>query len=173
MRILSASWALILASEAAAIESPTTGAGWVWQHPLPQGNALFAVAPIGSEGVIAVGPLGTILRSTDRGKTWTFESSGTSQYLVAASFSDELTGTVVGQAGTILRTVDGGSTWTLQSSGTNRFLYGVSFVDINDGTVVGDFGTILRTTDGGEMWKSQDSGTANVLRGVSFVDSKT
>jgi len=57
----------------------------------------------------AVGWLGTILKSTDSGSTWSPQSSGTSVDLFDVHFaSDGLTGIAVGQGGTILRTTNGG-----------------------------------------------------------------
>src|SRR6266851_4011468 len=123
--------------------------GWFWQNPLPQGNDLFAAAGVDPSTVVAVGDVGTILRTEDGGATWTLQSSGTSNPLLGVSFVDPNTGTAVGNNGTILRTIDGGATWMPQSGGTSNTLWGVSFVDANTGTAVGDSGTILRTTDGG------------------------
>jgi len=137
--------------------------GWFWQNPLPQGNPLLAAATPDSSTVVAVGNVGTILRSDDGGGTWTLQSSGTTQSLYGVSFVNANTGTVVGDSGTILRTEDGGATWTAQSSGTTQSLYGVSFVNANTGTVVGGFGTILRTEDGGATWTLQSSGTLHFL----------
>ena len=77
---------------------------------------------------VAVGALGTILRTTDGGDTWTPQSSGTTNFLNGVSFVDANTGTAVGGEGTILRTTDGGDTWTPQSSGTTNALFGVSLV---------------------------------------------
>jgi hypothetical protein len=55
--------------------------GWYWQNPLPQGNPLRAVAVVDGKTVISVGDLGTILRTTDGGASWTRQSSGTTAHL--------------------------------------------------------------------------------------------
>ena len=61
------------------------------------------------EAGFAVGYVGTILRSTDQGNTWSPQTSGTSFDLFDVHFaSDGLTGLAVGAAGTILRTTNGG-----------------------------------------------------------------
>ena len=125
------------------------GAQWVWQNPLPQGNHLFGLSFIDANNGTAVGGYGTILRTTDRGRHWIIQSSGTTNWLYGVSFVDANNGTAVGSNGTILRTTDGGNNWVNQTSGTTNALFGVSFTDINHGTAVGDYGTILRTTDGG------------------------
>src|SRR5262249_56873550 len=61
---------------------------------------------------------GVILRTTDGGATWEWQSSGTTEPLSAVSFTDANTGTVVGARGTILRTTDGGATWKARPSGS-------------------------------------------------------
>src|SRR5260370_26256260 len=88
----------------------TTDSGWFWQNPLPQGNFLNGVAVTDPNTAVAVGAMGTIIRTTDGGATWTVQSSGTTQHLFGVSFTDANTGTVVGDNGTILRTTDGGGT---------------------------------------------------------------
>ncbi|MEK6756184.1 MAG: YCF48-related protein, partial [Bacteroidota bacterium] len=120
--------------------------GWFWQNPLPQGNNLRGVSFTDANTGTVVGWNGTILRTTDGGKTWMSQSSGTTNDLQDVSFTNANTGTAVGNSGTILHTTDGGATWTSQSSGTTNPLNGVCFTDANTGTVVGSYRTILRTT---------------------------
>jgi len=63
----------------------------------------------------AVGFVGTILRSSDLGNTWSPQTSGTSSDLFAVHFaSDGLTGAAVGASGTILRTSNGGQAGGLE-----------------------------------------------------------
>jgi len=88
----------------------TTNGGVDWD------STLFAQGMQGidfpkPETGFAVGFLGTILRSTDLGGTWSPQSSGTFADLFDVHFaSDGLTGVAVGAFGTILRTVNGGQT---------------------------------------------------------------
>jgi photosystem II stability/assembly factor-like uncharacterized protein len=86
-------------------------AQWFWQNPLPQGNTLRSVKFISSEVGWAVGDVGTILKTTDGGNSWTFQSSGTTNWLWGVSFTDLNNGTAVGDGGIILRTTNGGTTW--------------------------------------------------------------
>jgi len=131
--------------------------GWFLQNPMPTGNDLHAVAAPEPSTVVAVGELGTILRTTDGGATWTLPSSETTADLIGVCFVDANIGTAVGgfydlppmAQRVIVRTTDGGVTWTRQLSERGDILRAVSFADANTGTVVGDYGTILRTTDGG------------------------
>lgn len=104
---------------------------------------------------------------------WSAQSSGTSNLLIGASFSDAMNGTAVGNSGTIRRTTNGGVTWSAQTSGTSATLWEVVMTDANTGTIVGDGGRIMRTTNGGSSWSTQTSGTSNNLMGVSFVNANT
>src|SRR5437899_3015209 len=102
---------------------------WVWQNPLPQGNDLFGLSFSDANNGTAVGLSGTIVRTTDGGRHWVIQPSGTIEWLYGVSFTDANTGTVVGANGTILRTTNAGSTWVSQASGTTNALFAVSFSD--------------------------------------------
>ncbi|MFZ1978969.1 MAG: YCF48-related protein [Bacteroidota bacterium] len=143
---------------------------WIWQNPLPQGNALLSVSCTDANTGTAVGYCGSIVRTTDGGANWAIQTSGTRNNLQSVLFTDANTGTAVGDSGTILRTTNGGATWTSQSSGTTNSLLGVHFTDANTGTAVGT-NVILRTTNGGTNWTSQLNGTAPYLSSVSFTDA--
>lgn len=84
---------------------------WVWQNPLSQGNGLFGLSFTDANNGTAVGLSGSIVRTTDGGRHWINQSSGTSNWLYGVSFVDGSNGTVVGANGTILRTTDGGNSW--------------------------------------------------------------
>ncbi|MCB9089898.1 MAG: Ig-like domain-containing protein [Calditrichae bacterium] len=146
--------------------------GWYFQNPLPQGNYLSDVCFTDVNTGVAVGYLGTILRTSDGGDTWTIQSSGTTENLLGVFFTDTNNGTVVGRFGTILRTTNGGITWVSQSSGVTIHLRDVYFTDAATGWVVGS-GTILHTTNGGDTWTPQNSAPYKVLCGVFFSDANT
>src|SRR6266849_1766785 len=143
------------------------GPGWFWQSPLPGGNSLSAVTVLDGNTLVAVGDVGTIIRSTDSGQTWTIQLSGTVD-LRGVSFSDAQAGSAVGNSVTILISIDAGQSWTLSSSGTNADLKSVCFVG-QTGTAVGRSGTILGTIDGGASWTPQSSGTSFDLYGVHCI----
>jgi photosystem II stability/assembly factor-like uncharacterized protein len=60
--------------------------GWFWQNPLPQGNNLSEIFIISHNSAIAVGELGTIIKTTDGGTDWTLKElpSGTYFYRLEA-----------------------------------------------------------------------------------------
>lgn len=129
----------------------------------------------------AVGFEGTILKTTDGGTNWSFQTSGTTEWLNSVHFADSDTGWTVGLFGKILNTTDGGTNWITQTSGTSAWLRSVHFEDNNKGWAVGGGGfgypappsIILNTTDGGENWNSQTSGTFATLSSVHFTDNNT
>jgi photosystem II stability/assembly factor-like uncharacterized protein len=65
--------------------------GWEWQNPLPTANDLYAVSYVDANTGWAVGSA-TILKTTDGGVSWFFQTSVTS-YLNGIYFSDTQTGT--------------------------------------------------------------------------------
>jgi len=117
--------------------------------------------------------IGTLLRTTDGGTTWTSEATGTSDWLFSIDFVDSEKGWVVGSTGTILHTGDGGISWEMQSSGTSYQLNDVFFVDDFSGWAVGSVGTLLHTSDGGSNWLAGLSGTTHSFHGVHFANHLT
>lgn len=115
----------------------------------------------------AVGDSGNIIRSTDRGATWTAAASGTGKNLRGVAFPSTNTGFAVGEAGTIVKTTTGTS-WTAVASGTARNLNGTYFTGTSNGWAVGDSGTILKTVNGASF-SAQASGTTGNLNGVHFT----
>jgi photosystem II stability/assembly factor-like uncharacterized protein len=102
-----------------------------------------------------------LLRSTDRGKTWTAIHKPGRAVLV--DFLDAKAGYFLEQGGELWKTTDAGKKWTrLFGVGTER-AYGMAFSSKSKGYLVIDtFGNVgqrggflLRTTDGGSTWHPQ------------------
>ena len=139
---------------------------WVWQNPLPQSFTLNAISCFTTSNCIAVGDNGTILATTDGGKTWAGEASPTTQTLRAVHCANTTNCAAVGDQGTILTTTNGGASWTNRSSGTATQLLGV-FSDAIAIFAVGP-STILLSTDGGATWKPQAvPANSGALNGIS------
>lgn len=102
-----------------------------------------------------VGTKGAVVHTTDGGKSWSKQESGTGKNLFSVSFVDTQNGWAVGEFGTIIHTVDGGESWEFQSKDIDKMLNSVCFIDARNGWVVGEFGTMLHTKDGGKKWKEQ------------------
>src|SRR3712207_2511147 len=86
--------------------------GWLWQNPLPQGNALNTIrfAEDGQRGW-AVGADGVILRTDNGGFTWEQQTSPAVATLYGLFVEDRERAVVVGARGVVLRTDDGGREW--------------------------------------------------------------
>jgi len=101
--------------------------GWFWQNPLPQGNDLMDIFIIDATTAVAIGRVGTIIKTSDEGTTWEFQTSGTNYNLNSVYFTDSNIGWIVGDGGTILKTTDGGTHWNTEISGTIKILESVYF----------------------------------------------
>lgn len=105
--------------------------------------------------LVAVGDYGTIVRSTDEGKTWQQAEVPVSALLTAVHFVDETRGWAVGHGGVILATTDGGANWQLQAMLDDKpVLLSVHFADAQRGYAVGAYGAAFLTMDGGHNWES-------------------
>jgi photosystem II stability/assembly factor-like uncharacterized protein len=102
-----------------------------------------------------VGQLGKIFHTTDGGKSWEEQVTGTNLLLTAVDFLDRTHGWAVGERGAILHTEDGGRIWKPQQSGVLYPLFDVQFVDQDTGWAVGHWGTILYTKDEGKHWSER------------------
>ena len=115
---------------------------------------------------------GRILATTDAGRTWTRQYSG-SAALDQVDFTDDQHGWAAGRD-TLLRTADGGATWTALKEPCQGELTSVHFVSPAVGYAVaaapgnadGTFtsalgGSLVRTTDGGAIWTAVTGAPAN------------
>ncbi|HZV13066.1 MAG TPA: YCF48-related protein [Candidatus Kapabacteria bacterium] len=119
-----------------------------------------------------VGDAGTILQTTDGGKSWSLDTEKiSSNNFLNITFVESQFGYIVGGNGTILRTTDLGRRWGLQFSKTSQNLYGICFLNKDTGTAVGANGTIIQTNDGGNTWVTQIQCTNNYLQSVYCIDS--
>ena len=110
---------------------------------------------------------GTILRTFNGGKTWTYNSVN-SMFLSSIQFPSPNVGYAVGYSAAILKTTDGGSIWSYIFNG-GETLHSVQFLDDNTGYAVG--WEIRKTIDGGANWTFQNIGKQ--LNCVKFSNSLT
>ena len=69
-----------------------------WQNPLPTGNNLRGVHAVSANLVIAVGDVGTILKTSNGGASWSIRLSGTAANLNGVWFADDKRGYAVGDS---------------------------------------------------------------------------
>jgi photosystem II stability/assembly factor-like uncharacterized protein len=118
----------------------------------------------------ACGRWGTVIHTTDGGKTWTRQNTGTNSTLMSIMFVDKERGWAVGDTGTILHTSNGGRTWEQQKSPVAYYLMGVFFITPLKGWIVTERTHILQTSDGGKTWNVQFKDADYILKSISFSD---
>ena len=124
---------------------------------------LRGISGVNTRVAWASGSGGTVLRTTDGGKTWQHLTVTTDQLdFRDIDAIDENTAYVLsignGPASRIYRTNDAGKTWTMQfkNEEPKAFFDAMSFWDANHGLVIGDSVEgklwIMRTENGGRTW---------------------
>ncbi len=130
--------------------------GWLWSDPAPQGNALEAVEFAGETG-FASGEDGTVLRSSDGGRTWSSLATGTEEKLSQLQVLDANTLYTSGQF-RLLESSDGGASFRQLHYGPCSYecteLASFSFLNATSGFVETETpapkrDTLLWTEDGG------------------------
>ncbi|HEX3558998.1 MAG TPA: YCF48-related protein [Pyrinomonadaceae bacterium] len=91
----------------------------------------------------AVGAGGAVFKTSDGGRTWRAQASGTDADLFDVKFFDEREGRAVGGDGTAIHTTDGGATWHAEPTGTPHTLERLFFASRARGWAVGFGGTII------------------------------
>src|ERR1041384_1880437 len=83
--------------------------GWLWQNPLPQGNAIYAVrfASDKRHGW-AVGSDGAVLRTYDGGFEWEAQNAPVGTTLYGLFVKDKNNAVAVGARGAVITTESGG-----------------------------------------------------------------
>lgn len=142
---------------------------------MPNDALLYGLSFVDENHGWIAGEFGTILATTDGGKTWKQQTSGIETTLFGVDFSDRNTGLAVGIDSIILRTDDAGATWKpLASPFQERSYYEVGLTD-RYAWIVGGQGTILVSSDGGKEWaefKTPIQFASEWFRGVSVVGER-
>ncbi len=143
------------------------------------GMGFYSVDFVNPQEGWAVGDNGTILHTSDGGKVWMAQESGTDKRLDGVSFVNPNQGWILVEDGTILHTSDGGENWVVQPTGkedeSSKGGVGcgcICFVDTLKGWAVGCWEEkVLVTKDGGNNWSYQAEGMSDLLSGITFIDS--
>ena len=149
--------ALVIAGKPAVSTNPAPATmadrapGYVRYVP----DNLFAVSFRGANNGWAAGYYGTLLQTTDGGKSWVRRPLKSNDLIRRVRFLNDREGWAVGHRGNIFHTEDGGSNWTVQHQVPDVYLRDIAMVDSENGWAVGHKKTILRTTDGGRNWTPQ------------------
>ena len=95
---------------------------FILQNPAQTRATIHSIAFTDETHGIAVGDGGTILATTDAGKNWVEQKSGTTYTLYSVSFPMPHTAVIVGDHGVILQSSNGGTVWHRRFAGSiNEF----------------------------------------------------
>ncbi|MCZ7609893.1 MAG: YCF48-related protein [Ignavibacterium sp.] len=102
---------------------------------------------------------GTIIRTSDGGKSWHYQPTGTSAVLRKIRFADNLNGWAVGDSGKIIHTTNGGNSWVTQNTLANMSITMLSVVNSQKVWAAGTWGStqqtiFLHTTSAGNSWNT-------------------
>lgn len=149
---------------ASSLAAGSTRAQWTAQEGRTDAR-LRGLSVVDSRVAWASGSKGTILRTTDGGRTWqnrTVPGGADLDFRDIHAFDDRTAYVLSigeGEKSRISKTVDGGATWTLQhvNRSPKGFLDAIAFLDVGHGLALGDpvagRYVILATDDGGTTWK--------------------
>jgi len=120
-----------------------------------------------------IGDKGTIIHTSDGGKSWETQESGTKSDLNKIQLIGEKKAWIVGDRGTWLYTIDGRN-WRKREIDKDREswdnLTGLQFLDKYNGWVVGQGGLVYHTVNGGKTWGIRDNELGHLLKDVCFVN---
>lgn len=128
-------------------------------------HPLYALS-LGTDGTaVAVGALGTVLTSADRGKSWIPTVAGTQD--LHAVYIDGQRIALAGEGGSIQISADRGKSWSGSTVPESPSLRGIYFM--RDGKlawVVGERGAVAKSSDGGQTWEAMPPASEKHLHGI-------
>ena len=164
--------AVAVGNDGVVIVTRDGGRSWT-QSEIPatgNPNKLFRVR-IADGAAWAVGEFGALLRSTDRGETWSRMLPEKDRAWNDIAFVGDA-GWLVGEFGALMKTADGGTTWEAVETPNEVSLMSVAFRDAEHGVAVGLAGTLLTTVDGGASWLQVPAFTREHLYTVMWDESR-
>jgi photosystem II stability/assembly factor-like uncharacterized protein len=142
-----------------AILATSDGGGSWSEKPFPRSpvaNKLLRVRIAPDASAWALGEMGAILLSRDRGSTWA--RTGPEEDVTWADMAfPENREVLVGEFGRIKLSEDRGKSWREVSSPVKSSLTAIAFKDKSNGIAVGLEGVILATADAGKSWTALQS----------------
>lgn len=124
--------------------------GWYWQNPKPQGNDLKSISFLNSTTGFAVGNIGSVIKTTNKGESWFPVYFPFTQNFLKIKFIDSNTGFLLGNDYVLIRTTNGGNNWGILNI-PNDSIIDFSFFNNTRGIVVGKH-KLYNTTNSGINW---------------------
>jgi len=145
----------------------TTSGGALWvQRNTNRYDYLNDVIFVNDDEALVCGNNGTVLNSTNWGRTWTVIPQFTTQHLRSIDFNFSGVNkvvTVCGDNGTVYTSTNSGSAWTWNNAspvGEIRHFYGVCLNGPQRGTIVGQIGTGVGNA--GMMYNTFNNGAVSI-----------
>lgn len=122
--------------------------------PIERRDNFFGVAAPTDDVIWAAGTNGKVVRSDDRGSSWTRQPTPGTGNLQGIAAWDANRAVAVGNGGTIIVTGDGGKSWAQSAVPDLTQASKLLRVRIFDNTAwaMGEFGALFRSTDFGTSW---------------------
>lgn len=119
-------------------------------------NKLIRVRTGAAGAAWTVGEYGTLLHSSDYGRTWSRLSEPRDITYEDLAILSDGTLLVVAEFGRLFASHDGGASWSEVETPDESSLTGIAFKDDRNGVAVGLGGVILVSRDGGASWERQE-----------------
>jgi photosystem II stability/assembly factor-like uncharacterized protein len=122
-------------------------------------TTLTALAVVDDRVLVAAGHDARILRSEDRGETWTevFSAPEAEEPLLAVHFDPSGRGFALGAYGRLMTSDDAGRTWVRNDLDADELHLNAMAAIGPDRFIAGEAGTLLRSEDGGASWQALDA----------------
>lgn len=121
--------------------------------------------------IYSVGSRGTIVKSTDGGKSWQrYHGFSFMNGLKAITCLDENTCYACGDVAKVVKTSNGGKDWQEYELLLNNNLNTLYFLDQDYGFAGGQYGALIRTTNGGQTWDIIKTKLKTSIISIRFFD---
>jgi len=140
----------------------STGEGWVWTHPIPQGNFVGGIACPTTTVCYLSGTSGLILVTADNGASYTAQYTGAVNDINDVTCPNPSVCYAIGDNGTVIKSDDAGSSWAIKNNGVPaKYLRAITCLDTKTCLAVGEDGLFVSTNNGGDSWDSQATISSN------------
>ena len=147
-------------------ETADGGNSWNARKVLDEDRHLNGLARSADGKLVILGESGTILLSSDEGKTWSAVASPYKGSLFGAVTAEDGAIVAYGLRGRIYRSTDAGATWKQVDNASAATLMGGTKLPGGAIVLVGAAGTVLVSRDHGQSFQKADSGGTRALAGA-------
>jgi photosystem II stability/assembly factor-like uncharacterized protein len=155
--------AIAVGAYGAYYESADGGRSWTPRKVVPDDKHLNAILEVGDGGLVILGEAGTILVSSDAGKTWTAVASPYKGSLFGGLVAADNSIVAFGMRGRIFRSTDKGRTWKAVDNASAASLMGGDRLPDGALVVAGAAGTALVSRDNGQSFVPLAAGTTRAF----------